>query len=519
MTNQAEPSSRKSEVLSPEHQGGLKRRLTLRDVIAQSVTVIAPGTSGASLSYLASTKAGGATPLAFVFAALGALAVASVVASFAKTLPAAGSLYAYTASGLSRTAGFVVGWMYSLAFIALAAGVLSGFAFFMSLLVQSLTGSAAFVSWWWFAIGGLAFLAAVSLFGVRVSTRLQLLSTGLSVVAMLLAAIAVIVRGSPEGTAQAGKSLDLGAFWPPAAGVPWSGMVLGFAFGMLSFTGFEAGAVLAEETENPKRNIPRAVIGSVLVSGAFYGVITYATAIGFGVREAAEKWPSSAQGLAAVTTTKTLTNLVLFAAASSSLFAALGVHTAVTRFLFAMGRERVLPSALSRIHRRWRTPVTATVTSLFVYIVLIWGLLQLSSENTQIALGGGATETGPALPTTIRGSLVAFSYWASFATPAIMFAYLLLGLAGIRRGRARHARGLAVAGGSAAIAGTLGVVGSLYYSFVEPIPGTGIVPLVASIPASTGVLLAVGLVIAAYLRSNRPDNWQHLGNIFDDETD
>jgi amino acid transporter len=502
----------------------LRRRLSLPDVIAQSVTVIAPGMSGAFLTYLAATKAGGATPLAYVLAMLGALAVGSVVSEFGKTMPSAGSLYTYTSAGLSKTAGFVLGWMYSIAFIILAGAVIAGFGFFMSLLIQSLTDSADFVPWWIFFIIGLIFVAVMSLFDVKVSTRSQLLLTVISVVIMVVAALAIIGKGTPANslitlddagvglpTAQAGKSIDLGAFWPSAAGVSWSGILLGFAFGMLSFTGFEAGAVLAEETENPKKNIPKAVIGSVLVGGVFYILVTYATSIGFGVREAAADWPGSLSGLAAVAgnVNAGMGDLVLLAAAISALFCGLGVHTAASRFLFAMGREHVLPSALGKTHPKWQTPWNAILGSIVLYAVLIWGLLLVTSSATESNFSGG-------LPTGIRGGFFTFAYWATLATPGVMFCYLLVGLAGIKKGIADGNQKLTITGVLASITGAIAVFGSLYYSFTNLPPDPGIKFILQAIPAVMGVLLVAGLAIAAYLKSSKKEAWANMGAVFDE---
>ena len=498
----------------------LRRRLSLPDVIAQSVTVIAPAMAGALVTYLAATKAGGATPLAFVLAMLGALAVGSVVSEFGKTMPSAGSLYTYTSVGLSKTAGFVVGWMYSLAFILLAAAVLAGFGFIMSLFLQSFTNSATFVPWWIFFILGLVFVAVMSMFDVKLSTRTQLVLTVVSVVLMLIAAFWVIGKGSPADSVQAGKSIDLGAFWPGAAGVSWGGVIFGFAFGMLSFTGFEAGAVLAEETENPKHNIPRAVVGSVLVAGVFYLIITYATSIGFGVREAKEAWPASVGGLAfvpAAGATKTIANMVLFAAAISALLCGLGVHTAASRFLFAMGREKVLPASLGQTHNKWKTPWNAILISLGLYAVLAWGLLLITGRSTEIGLGGGAAADGvPIFPTSIRGGAYVFTYWATLATPAVMLVYFLVGAAGVSKGRRDGNQKLMIKGVLAAFTGAVAVFGSVYYSFKEAAPGLGIIGIVKAIPWITIATLVVGLIIASYLKSKRQDAWADMGTVFDD---
>lgn len=508
-----------SEAVVVATSGALRRgHLKLPDVIAQSVSIIAPGMSGGFLTYLAATKAGGATPLAYVLAAIGALFIGGVVSEFGESMSSAGSLYTYTSAGWSKTAGFVVGWMYSIALIVLGAAVLAGFGFFMTQFVQSLTNSTSLVPWQWFFFAGLVFVAVMSLFDVRISTRAQLGFTAISVAIMVIAALWVIGRGTPAvsvldgktAVAQAGKSIDLGAFWPSAAGVPWSGVLLGFAFGILSFTGFEGGAVLAEETDDPKRNIPRAVIGSVLVAGIFYLIITYATSIGFGVRQAAVDWPTSAVGLVAVASpiSKNLGTLVLFAVAVSALLCALGVLTASSRFLFAMGREGVLPRGLGNTHPRFRTPWMAIIGTLVVWVVLTFGLLVTTSFGTQSALTAGA-------PSEFRGGLYVFAYFATLATPAVMLAYLLLGIAGFRKGAADGNARLQITGVLAALTGAVAIVGSLYYSFKEAAPGAGILGVIKWIPWVNVAVLVIGVAVAVYLRSNKQEAWNDMGAVFE----
>src|SRR5882757_931930 len=109
--------------------------LSLPEAVAQSVSVMAPAMSGAFITYLAAVKAGGATPLAFVLAAIACLLIGGVVSSFAARLPSAGGLYTYVTSGLGPGAGFVVGWCYAIAFVVGCPAVLAGFAVFTSLVM------------------------------------------------------------------------------------------------------------------------------------------------------------------------------------------------------------------------------------------------------------------------------------------------------------------------------------------------------------------------------------------------
>jgi len=243
--------------------------VSLPQALAQSVSVMAPAMSGAFVTYLAAIKAGGATPLAFLLAMVSCLLIGGVVSSFALRLPSAGSLYTYTVDGLGSFAGFVVGWTYSVALIIGGPAVLGGFAVFTSLVMRNMGLPQPFGQWWmWFAVGVVVYFF-LSWFGIEVSTRTQLVFGVATLTTLLLLALAIIGQGGA-----AGNTVD--AFRPAAAGVTWPLVLAGMAFGILSFTGFETAAVLGEETRDPRRAIPWAVIGSVVVGGLFFVAVTYA---------------------------------------------------------------------------------------------------------------------------------------------------------------------------------------------------------------------------------------------------
>jgi amino acid transporter len=278
---------------------------------------------------------------------------------------------------------------------------------------------------------------------------------------------------------------------------------------MLSFTGAEASAVLAEETRNPRRVIPIAVLGSIVLAGLFYLVLTYATAIGFGVRQAATDWPASVAGLAAVAPNQVFAAVVLGCAALASLFCALGVHLAVSRVLFAMGRERVLPHWLGQLHPRWNTPWRAIGLDIVVWVLLAGGSLLATSRATQVTVAGG-------LDNGMTGGLFVFTFLAGLGTPLVMFVYLLLGLAGTRQGGRTGRRGFQLVAVLAALVGGLALFGSLYYSFVPAAPGAPI-PLVTQVVpwVCLGIAL-VGVLVASWIRGSRPAVWADMGTVFDE---
>src|SRR5690606_40553946 len=114
--------------------------------------------------------------------------------------------------------------------------------------------------WYWFSLGGLAVIALMSLFDIRTSTRTQLAILAVTMLALLAVAVVVIGIGSPavsviDGATPvdgAGRSLDLAAFWPSAAGVSWTGVPFGLSLATLSFPGAEAGAGLPEGARDPQ---------------------------------------------------------------------------------------------------------------------------------------------------------------------------------------------------------------------------------------------------------------------------
>lgn len=497
----------------PEQE--FRKSLGLKDVIAQSLSVIAPAMSGAFLTYLASTQAGGATPLAFVLGTLGMLCIGAVVALFARNLSAAGSMYTYLSHGANRATGFVGGWCYVCAYLLFGAGVLSGFGFFASQFVELVSGD--LVSWYWFTILGFFAIALLNFFNITVSTRNQLVFLVLSMSVMVVIAFMVIAQGSPEVSvvdgetpvANAGDSFDAAAFWAPSAGISWVGVFFGMSFAMLSFTGSESSAALSEETHDSRRNIPRAVVGSIAIGGLFYLIVSYATAIGFGVDQAKTDWPATATGLAAVAPGETSAALVVAAAAGASLFCALGLHTASSRVLFAMGRESVLPSGFGRLHHHWNTPWNAMSFVLGIWALLIAGSVLLVSRDAQIDLAGG-------LDSNVTGGVFAFSLLLNFGTPVVMFVYLLLGIAGITHGVRGSRTKFIAAGIAASLFAGVAIFGGLYYSFVPAVEGGEILLAVRIIPWVGIGILAIGCLLATWTRRSRSHVWSDMGRIFDE---
>lgn len=473
-------------------------------VLAQSASVMAPAMSAAFITYLAAIKAGAATPLSFVLATGACLLIGSVVSTFAARLPSAGSVYTFVTHGLNSTCGFVVGWCYAIAFAIACPAVLAGFGVFTSLVMTDLGAPGLLTEWtFWFGLGVLACLG-LSWFGIEISSATQVVFTVLTVATLGLLAGIIVGKGGADG-----NTLD--AFSPGAAGVGWSGVFAGMAFGILSFVGFETAATLAEETRNPRRMVPLAVMGSVLLGGVFYVAVTYATSIGYGVPEATTAWPASAAGIVALAEpfAAYLTNWALLAGAVSALLCALGAYNAGTRTVYAMGRDGVLPAALGRTHPRHRTPHVAIAANIAVTLAVAGLLIGTTSQAARDAVG--------ATPGPLSAGFYLFAEGLTIITPLLVGCYGLLAVAGIRDalregGPSRNRRVVVAFGALGACA--VALYGSLYYCFVAP-EGASVPGPYQAVPIVVLIVVVVGVAAAAALRRSRPNTWAAMGAVFE----
>jgi len=155
----------------------------------------------------------------------------------------------------------------------------------------------------------------------------------------------------------------------------WSGLGFGMVFCVLSFGGFEGAATLGEETHNPRRNIPVALLFTVIASGLFFTFVAYCEVIGFGPEgiKALGKSEAPLNDLALRYASPRLAIALDAAAAISCFSGMLGPLAAAGRVLFALGRGGLAP-VLGTVHRVHGTPAPAVALSALLVIVpfLLW---------------------------------------------------------------------------------------------------------------------------------------------------
>jgi amino acid transporter len=344
------------------------RRLKLYDVVAQSVGLIGPVFSAAFLIPLiagfgASGKGAGlATPFAVIVAAIGVLALGWIVAQYAKRIHAAGSLYDYVTLGFGTRMGGWAGWIYygGTLLLASAIAVLVGWLFSEGVL--GVFGIDLDIPVWAWSALYVVLVFLVLAGGVQISTRLQLILALVSAAVVFAFFIDVIVN-SPVFSE--GVTTDALRPFDPTEAPDLSGILFGVLYGVLIFVGFETAANLAEEAEQPKRAIPRAVMASVIIVSLFYVTAAYAQVAGFGFDtsvltspEVANAGPlfvlgspgSPAEG-AYGGSSDLMLKVLLIVVLLDVIAVGLGAATASTRGVFALARDRKVPGFLAATTR------------------------------------------------------------------------------------------------------------------------------------------------------------------------
>src|ERR1700722_18624217 len=326
--------------------------LRLWDAIAISVSVLAPGmamllnTSGVAI------EAGGSTPLAILIGGIGCLALAFVVIGFTRRMASAGYAYTYASRSLGKSTGFMAGWLYFFGMICFVPMTMSAVGY----LAADLLGLNPKL-WIVFFFIGMALFLVLSVIKIKVTTRVQLIVGIATVAVILIVDLVTTAKGGSHGQALSsftfGHSLRGG----------FSGVFYGIILGVTSYIGFETAADFGEETSNPRRFIPIAVIAATGFAVVFCLWTTYSITIGYGVNNGA-KFPADPVALktTAVEFVGTwLGTLVEIGGMLSAFIVCVACATAASRTLFAMGREGVLPKLLGQTSPRFKTPVNATI--------------------------------------------------------------------------------------------------------------------------------------------------------------
>jgi len=346
----------------------LFKRLSLPEAVGMSVSIICPTVTAAFNITLVVQAAGAAAPLAFAIGTVAMVLVALSFIAFTHRVAHAGSAYAYISHTFGNRCGFIAGWTLLLTYL--------GFATAQAALVGSFTAAAMKgfsidLGAGWLGVGAAAMLVAwwLAFRDMRLAGRLMLGLEAAAVTGILVLCVSILMQVRP-GLEQAAAS-----FRPSPDFNGWAGLGFGMVFCILSFGGFEGAATLGEETRNPRRNIPIALLFTVVASGLFFTFVAYCEVVGFGADgiRALGKSAAPLNDLALRYASPRLAIALDLAAAMSCFSGMLGPLAAAARVLFALGRGGLAPS-LGGVHKVHGTPAPAVALSSVLIIVpfLLW---------------------------------------------------------------------------------------------------------------------------------------------------
>ena len=410
---------------------GLRREiLSPMETLAQSVSTMAPTTTPAATIPLVCALAGNGTWLAYVLATCAILLVALCISRFAQHSASPGSLYNYASLILPPWLEATVAWSLLLAYVATGSSVIGGFYHYANLLLHDATGhgfSAVLLS---VLVTGVSIWIAYR--DVKISARLMLWIEAASVTVIVAVVVLLLLH---HGWHWDWDQLHL-------HGMTGSGLRLGLVLALFSFVGFESATTLGSEARNPLKSIPRAVILSSLLGGAFFTVCAYAEVLGFhsvGQDLGASQAPMYV--LARVGGVP-IFGLLIDIGALVSLFAGtLACITAAARVLLLMAHNGLAHSLLRATHAQNRTP------SLAVVITGLAALLPVA-----VLAGRGAS------------GLDVYGWMGSLATYGFIVAYALVCVALPRylRDHGAFRAGAQVLPWLAAMVMALALIGNLY---------------------------------------------------------
>ncbi len=456
---------------SPKQLGGA-HKLRLLDAIAQSVGFMGPVFSVAFLVPLivgitsaTGNGAGTGAALSVVLAGIGIIGIGWIVAEYTRRIQAAGSLYSYVSDGFGPKVGAAAGYVYYTGIMALSAGILVMIGGTVHDVVAGEFNWTGIPYLGWDLIL-LAIVGSVLYLGVALSTRVQLVLALCSVAVVFVFSLYVIFKSG-------GLHHVASGFSPSGSPKHWTGILFGMLYGVLLFTGFETSANLGEETDQPERNIPRAVLLSVGIAIVFYVIGVFAQVAGFhfdlsAIGKANASGPLFVLASPGAFGGTALRRLVELVVVFDMIAVLIGTAVAASRGFFALARDGRLPKSIASISRRG-TPLGGNIVMYVAFLVTIYLALKSSAA---------------ALPQTPE-YICLFSWMSTYGGFALTVIYLALALGAIRGLKDHASQGRLWA---AVIVASLVSGGAIFgglYKVMEP---------TLSAPLAALVVLVLGLI-------------------------
>ncbi|GAA1799270.1 APC family permease [Agromyces neolithicus] len=358
----------------PDSRSTPRKTLRLWEVVAISVGFMGPVMAMSLNGIGVAGLVGPSVPFTFVVSFIGTMLVAYAFIRLTRYITHAGSVYALAGSTLGPRAGFFGGFALLGTYLFFAVCIAGACAVFFEAMMAEL--GVALPSWTWVLVPVVVAIF-VLLLNVRESTvtARTLLGIGFVGIAAMVVLSVVIIARVAAGDAPVSTGVDFAVLLPGDA--PISAVMTAAVFGFLSWAGFESGTSLGEETRNPKRVVPIALLLAVVLAGVIYILVMFAQTIGFGTDEAGV---AAFAGASSTLTTLASTYIGQWFAVLISIFAflvafasLLSSTAAAARLLFALSRDGFGPKTFAATSPKTGVPVHSTVFVVVLTVVLAVG--------------------------------------------------------------------------------------------------------------------------------------------------
>ncbi|MGF6693267.1 putrescine importer [Metapseudomonas resinovorans] len=367
----------------------LQRTLSLGSVVLFGIAYMTPIIVLGTFGILADTT-GGLVPAAYVAASVAMLFTALSYARMAAAFPVAGSAYSYVRKAINPKLGFLAGWAVLLDYLFLPMAIwLIGAAYLHSAF------PAVPQAVWVLAFIGVT--TAINVVGLRLAKNIN----GALMLVQFLVLVAFVVLCVHYVLGDASKPLwSLEPFLKEGMQLPL--IMSGAAIACYSFLGFDAVSTLTEETRDPRRTIPRAILLITLIGGLIFIVTSYFVQLAHPSTEF-HSADSAAYEIARNIGGDVFVSIFLIGLVVGQFTSGLSAQASASRLLFAMGRDGVLPHSLfGRLSERFGTPVGS---------IVLCGAVALLALQMDVTTSTSFINFGAFLAFTLVNLSVIFHYW------------------------------------------------------------------------------------------------------------
>jgi amino acid transporter len=396
-----------TETKAPEAPERLHRgALSLIDISASTMANIGPAYSFFfGFGFLVFT-AGVAAPLTIIVAGIAIALLGNTLSQFSRAQPSTGGFISFVGKTFGGTSAVATALLCGAGYIIAISSVLAISGGFLSTVLAYYFGWN--IPWIILSVILTALATIMTIRGVGVSTKLAGFFFAFEMLVLIVVSVAIIIKN--------GGHLSVVPFEPSHITKGFSGLAAGFPLAIYLFIGWENSAALAEETGNPRRNVPRAVYLSIALMVVGYVLFAFATVTGFHYNGTA----LAASSIPFISVAHNVLAGFAFFAYLAGLTSTIGVLISAVnsqaRLIFNAGREGLLPRWIGKVHPSRKTPMNAiyTFVAFASAIILVWALLHLIGGHKQ------------------SGSMVALNFFvesSTMGTILVLVVYFLANLA------------------------------------------------------------------------------------------